>query len=120
VHRRAQTSTRANVHAADWKSRFRHHRPHVRCNDNCDISWCELRPGIANYEIWQNVVGHGARLLGLFTPVITFSLSSYPNWQLIARIHHRSGGGFLWRDNGLFDGVWGASQYFVVGIRHWF
>ncbi len=75
---------------------------------------------VASYEITQSKVGHGARLLNYLAPELTLALPDYPDWQLLFSVHHRSGGGILWRDHGPFDGVWGASQYFVMGVRHWF
>ena len=75
---------------------------------------------VADYEVSKSVVGHGNRLLAYLGPEITLALPSHPDWQLLVRIHHRSGGGIFWRDHGLFNGQWAASQYLVAGVRHWF
>jgi hypothetical protein len=76
--------------------------------------------GVADYEVSNSVVGHGNRLLAYLAPEVTLALPSHPDWQFLARIHHRSGGGIFWRDDGLFNGQWGASQYLVFGVRHWY
>jgi len=72
------------------------------------------------YEVGQSRVGHGSNLLHYLAPEVTFALPQYPDWQLVARIHHRSGGALIWGDHGPFGGVYGASQFFVMGVRHWF
>jgi hypothetical protein len=43
-----------------------------------------------------------------------FSLPKLPEWSLMARIHHRSGA------FGTFDGVHGASNAWVLGLRYHF
>jgi hypothetical protein len=75
---------------------------------------------IDGYETDQSVVGHGNKLLGYLSPEITFASPARPDWELVLKVHHRSGGGLFWRDSGPFNGVWGASQFLVAGIRHRF
>jgi len=41
-----------------------------------------------------------------------FSLPQFPQWSLMTGIHHRSGAG------GVFNGVRGASNAWVMGIRY--
>jgi hypothetical protein len=41
-----------------------------------------------------------------------FALPDVPQWELITRIHHRSG------TFGLFNGVTGASNAWGVGMRY--
>lgn len=55
-----------------------------------------------------------ARFLGYLAPELTFSLPQYPNWELIYRLHHRSG---LY--GVLADNIEGANAN-VVGIRYRF
>jgi hypothetical protein len=45
---------------------------------------------------------------------LEFSLPRFPEWGLMTRIHHRSGA------FGTFDGVHGASNAWVMGIRYHF
>ena len=44
----------------------------------------------------------------------TFALPDFPQWSVVARIHHRSGAG------GIFNGVYGASNAVGVGVRYSF
>jgi hypothetical protein len=53
-----------------------------------------------------------ARLLGALMFEFAFSLPQVPQWSLVTGIHHRSGAG------GVFSGVQGASNAWVIGIRY--
>lgn len=55
-----------------------------------------------------------ARFLGALMFEFAFSLPDVPQWSLVTGIHHRSGAG------GLFSGVHGASNAWVIGIRYSF
>jgi len=55
-----------------------------------------------------------ARLLGALMFEFAFSLPQVPQWSLVTGIHHRSGAG------GVFSGVQGASNAWVIGIRYTF
>lgn len=55
-----------------------------------------------------------ARLLDYLMFELTFGLPQYPQWDLITRVHHRSGA------YGLFDGVHGASNALALGLRYHF
>lgn len=55
-----------------------------------------------------------ARFLGALMFEFAFSLPHVPQWSLTCGIHHRSGAG------GVFSGVRGASNAWVIGIRHSF
>jgi len=55
-----------------------------------------------------------ARFLGALMFEFAFSLPDVPQWSLVTGIHHRSGAG------GLFSGVRGASNAWVIGIRYSF
>jgi len=55
-----------------------------------------------------------ARLLGALMFEFAFSLPQVPQWSLVTGIHHRSGAG------GVFSGVQGASNAWVIGIRYSF
>ena len=46
-----------------------------------------------------------------------------PSWtrtDLVLRFHHRSGGGQIWGDGALFNGVSEGAQYLKLGIRQHF
>jgi hypothetical protein len=55
-----------------------------------------------------------SQLLGALMFEFAFSLPQVPQWSLTTGIHHRSGAG------GVFDGVSGASNAWVLGIRYSF
>jgi hypothetical protein len=62
----------------------------------------------------ENAHGATAQFLGYLLFEFTFSLSSYPQWAVSTRIHHRSGA------NGVFSGVYGASNAFGIGLSYLF
>jgi hypothetical protein len=55
-----------------------------------------------------------AQFLGALMFEFAFSLPHVPQWSLVTGIHHRSGAG------GVFNGVQGASNAWVIGIRYTF
>jgi hypothetical protein len=55
-----------------------------------------------------------ARLLGALMFEVVFSVPHVPQWSLITGLHHRSGAG------GVFSGVRGASNAWVIGLRYSF
>jgi len=55
-----------------------------------------------------------AQFLGALMFEFAFSLPHVPQWSLVSGIHHRSGAG------GVFSGVSGASNAWVIGIRYSF
>jgi hypothetical protein len=55
-----------------------------------------------------------AQFLGALMFEFAFSLPYVPQWSLVRGIHHRSGAG------GVFSGVRGASNAWVIGIRYSF
>jgi hypothetical protein len=55
-----------------------------------------------------------AQFLGYLLFEFTFALPKYPQWTLSTRIHHRSGA------NGIFSGIYGASNAFGLGLSYWF
>jgi hypothetical protein len=54
------------------------------------------------------------QLLGYLLMELTFALPSTPQWNLIGRIHHRSGAG------GTFNDVRGASNSMALGLKYQF
>jgi len=54
------------------------------------------------------------RFLGYLGPELNFSSPDLPNWELVVRLHHRSGAG------GLFGAMHEGYNANVVGVRHWF
>jgi hypothetical protein len=71
-------------------------------------------------ERLQDGKRQGSRLLHYFSPEVTFALPSQPAWELVARLHHRSGGKILFGEIPLFNGVDGGVQYGTLGLRHRF
>lgn len=75
------------------------------------LSYATERPP---YEI-EKKDGDTRRLLGYLMFELTFGLNAIPRWDVVTRIHHRSG---AW---GVFgDGVRGASNAITLGIKHHF
>jgi hypothetical protein len=62
----------------------------------------------------------GSKLLHFFSPEITLGLPSHPDWDLVARIHHRSGGRILFGEIDMFNGVGGGVHFATLGIRYRF
>jgi hypothetical protein len=55
-----------------------------------------------------------SKLLGALMFEFAFSIPHVPQWSLITGLHHRSGAG------GVFNGVRGASNAWVMGLRYSF
>ncbi|MFP4040438.1 MAG: hypothetical protein ACLFS7_07840 [Desulfosudaceae bacterium] len=55
--------------------------------------------------------GHSQRLLNYLAFELALTAPAYPRYSLVSRIHHRSG------VFGLFGGVKGASNFYVLGLR---
>ncbi len=65
--------------------------------------------------------GRGSRFLFYLSPEITFAHPERKDWELLFRIHHRSGGRiFFGKKFKLFNSVDGGSSYGTLGIRHRF
>ena len=64
--------------------------------------------------------GRGSKLLHFFSPEITLGLPSQPQWDLVARIHHRSGTRILFGDVDMFKGVGGGVHFATLGLRYRF
>lgn len=74
--------------------------------------------GTPAYEVRRGGAGEGSRLLHFLSPEISFALPSAPDWELVFRYHHRSGGReFLLGETALFNSVSGGVQYGTAGIR---
>lgn len=54
-----------------------------------------------------------SHLLHYLAPELTFGLPDQPNWNLVLRFHHRSGGKL-----GVFNGTSGGAQYQTIGVRY--
>ena len=63
-------------------------------------------------ELEEERHGKATRLLHFLMFELTFALPDYPKWNLIARIHHRSG------VYGVFDGVSGGTNAVGLGIKY--
>lgn len=71
-------------------------------------------------EVLRSQTSRGSKLMHYLSPEVTFSRPSSPDWQLVLRLHHRSGGRNYWGDTRWFKGTTGGIQYLSVGLRHWF
>lgn len=65
-------------------------------------------------EVEEKNHSETSRLLDYLMFEFTFGLPQYPQWDLIARLHHRSGA------YGLYNGVTGASNALAWGVRYHF
>ncbi len=68
------------------------------------------KPGFSGSTSYENT----NQLLGYLLLELTFALPSTPQWNLIGRIHHRSGAG------GTFNDVNGASNSVALGVKYLF
>ncbi len=75
---------------------------------------------VPDIERQRDKTGRGSRLLHFFSPEITIGLPAYPRWDLVARIHHRSGARILFGDVGMFNGVGGGVHFATLGVRYRF
>jgi hypothetical protein len=73
------------------------------------FNWASAIPEIERIRALDKT---GRQLLHFFSPEVTFGLPSHPDWDLMLRIHHRSG----W----VFFPIGGGAQYFTIGLRHHF
>ncbi|NLH80876.1 MAG: hypothetical protein GX458_08545 [Phyllobacteriaceae bacterium] len=80
----------------------------------------DFASAVPAWEARETGVPGGSKLMHYFSPEITFAAPSNPDWEIVLRIHHRSGGRKYWGDVGLFNGTGGGIQYGVIGIRHHF
>ncbi len=69
---------------------------------------------ISDHEVKKGGNGTGTKLLHYFSPEITFADPDNKDFEVVARLHHRSG------VFGLFDGVDGGSTFLSVGFRQHF
>lgn len=75
---------------------------------------------VSRAELERSAFGTGNELLHYFSPEITFAHPDWRSTELVLRFHHRSGGGKIWGDIGLFGGVAEGAQYLKLGLRHGF
>ena len=68
----------------------------------------------SDHEVRKSGNGTGTNLLHYFSPEITFANPDNKDFEIVARLHHRSG------VFGLFDGVDGGSTFLSVGFRRHF
>ena len=74
-------------------------------------------------EAWEKTkdrTRQGAHLLHYLAPELSLGLPAMPEWELVMRYHHRSGGGQFLGDTVLFGGVSGASNHVMIGLRRAF
>lgn len=67
--------------------------------------------GISDREQERAHDGKGSQLMHFFAPEITFALPRAPQYELMFRVHHRSG------VFGLVSDAWGGAQYGTIGLR---
>lgn len=75
---------------------------------------------VSDAELERSELGDGSRLLHYFSPELTLASPSWESTEFVLRLHHRSGGGKIWGDIGLFNGVAEGAQYLKLGLRHRF
>ena len=75
---------------------------------------------VPRYEEIRTQVKGGSHLMHYLSPEITFGLPDQPNWDLVFRLHHRSGGREYWGPVGIFNGTGGGVQYGEIGLRYRF
>ena len=68
----------------------------------------------SDHEVRKSGNGTGTDLLHYFSPEITFANPDNKDFEIVTRLHHRSG------VFGLFDGVDGGSTFLSVGFRRHF
>ena len=51
---------------------------------------------------------------------VVFALPERQDWELVFRYHHRSGGGAIFGDTLLFNGVTGGANFATAGLRYRF
>lgn len=73
------------------------------------LSWASRAP-----KREEQVRGDSQRLLNYLAFELELALPRYPRFSLVYRLHHRSG------IFGLFGGVKGASDYYLIGLRYRF
>ncbi len=78
-----------------------------------------------DFEIFWTPGNQSPRLMHYLSPEITFALPQAPDSEFLIRLHHRSGGGYFWKDNvpvygGIFRGAEGGAQYLAFGLRQRF
>lgn len=72
-------------------------------------------------EVAQAGNHEGSKLLHFLTPEIALSMPEHPQYELVFRFHHRSGGKhFLLGDTKIFNSTAGGAQYATVGLRYRF
>ncbi len=58
--------------------------------------------------------GRDARLLFYIGPELAFALARFPRWELVYRLHHRSGG------HEILGNMQEGNNANVLGVRYWF
>jgi hypothetical protein len=71
-----------------------------------------LTSEVPEHEVRVN--GDSQELLTYMMVDATLALPAYPAWQLLLRVHHRSG---VW---GLMSGIMGGSNYLTMGLKYEF
>jgi len=73
--------------------------------------------GISDWEVDRSGNDEGSRLLHYLTPEIAFASPRNPNFEILIRFHHRSGGSDMFGPNSIFNNTGSGSQYFMIGTR---
>ena len=80
----------------------------------------DLASAVPYWEAHETGVPGGSKLMHYFSPELTFAIPERPGWEMVLRVHHRSGGRQYWGNAAIFHGTGGGIQYGVVGLRHHF
>lgn len=76
--------------------------------------------GVEDLERARDDHKRGNQLLHYLSPEITFAIPENRDWELVFRLHHRSGGGAIFGDTWLFNGVTGGANHMTAGVRYRF
>lgn len=75
--------------------------------------------GNPKWEQNRSQTKHGSQWMHYLSPEITLGLPGSP-FDLMIRLHHRSGGVDIWGYTPLFKGTSGGAQYLTVGMQYRF
>ena len=78
------------------------------------LNWAS---GISDFERAESGNGEGSQLLHYLSPEITFGLPGRPDVELVARFHHRSGGGDFFGPGSIFNNTESGTHFQTVGLR---
>ena len=93
------------------------HRVKTTIGISSGLNWAS---GISDWEVHRSGNEEGSQLLHYLSPEITLAWPKNPNFEVLARFHHRSGGSDMFGPNSIFNNTGSGSQYFLLGTRYRF